>query len=197
MELNVFMGKLHSIQGGIRYDTHLGHDAVRDAGSALGVEAVHHGPHHLELVADAEVEEVGVHEHVVGRTQGRVVLEPQGRRGLVHLGKEGEEEEEEEKEGAEEEEEEKGGVEEEEEEKEGRRKKREKKRRGVTGSGRIRLRFAARVLGETRDIERRLKASWVGEGDVREGNGLFFLSCGSENPQPNLVMLGGWEARWR
>ena len=44
----------------------LGHDAVGDVGDALGVEAVHHGLHHVQLVLHAEVDEVGVDENVVG-----------------------------------------------------------------------------------------------------------------------------------
>ena len=45
------------------------HDAVGDVGDALGVEAVHHGLHHVQLVLHAEVDKVGVDEHVVGLQQ--------------------------------------------------------------------------------------------------------------------------------
>ena len=44
----------------------LGHDAVCDVGDALGVEAVHHGLDHVQLVLHAEVDKVGVDEHVEG-----------------------------------------------------------------------------------------------------------------------------------
>lgn len=44
----------------------LGHDAVGDVGDALGVEAVHHGLHHVQLILHTEVDEVGVDENVVG-----------------------------------------------------------------------------------------------------------------------------------
>ena len=49
----------------------LGHDAVCDVGDALGVEAVHHGLNHVQLVLHAEVDKVGVDEHVEGLQQKR------------------------------------------------------------------------------------------------------------------------------
>lgn len=56
----------------------LAHDAVRDVGDALGVEAVHHALDHVHLVLDREVDEVGVDEDVIGRTQLGVVGEEEG-----------------------------------------------------------------------------------------------------------------------
>lgn len=63
----------------------LGHDAVGDAGDALGEEAVHHRLVDLELVLDREVDEVGVDEDVVGRAELCVVLEEHGRGNLRDL----------------------------------------------------------------------------------------------------------------
>ncbi len=53
----------------------LAHDARRDDGRALGVQAVHHRRQHLELVLHRVGQEVGVHQHRVRRDQGGVVLE--------------------------------------------------------------------------------------------------------------------------
>jgi hypothetical protein len=51
----------------------------------LGQQAVHHGLVYLQLVLDAEVDEVGVDKYVVRRTQLLIVLKEHGRGHLVHL----------------------------------------------------------------------------------------------------------------
>lgn len=48
----------------------------------LGIETVHHRRYDLELVLDGKVDEVGVEQHVVGRTQLGVVFEEECRRHL-------------------------------------------------------------------------------------------------------------------
>lgn len=53
----------------------------------LGVEAVHHGLHQVQLGFDGEVDEVGVHQDVVRRPELRVVLEEQTGRMLGAAGK--------------------------------------------------------------------------------------------------------------
>mmetsp|Transcript_3849 Transcript_3849/g.10954 ORF Transcript_3849/g.10954 Transcript_3849/m.10954 type:complete len:354 (-) Transcript_3849:133-1194(-) len=63
----------------------LGHDAVRDAGDALGEQAIHHGPDHVEFFADAKVDKVGVHQNVVRRTELFVVSKKQRGVGLFDL----------------------------------------------------------------------------------------------------------------
>ena len=55
----------------------LRHHAVGDVRHALGVQAVHDAGDHLQLVGDAEVDEVGVQQHVVGGPQLLVVPEEQ------------------------------------------------------------------------------------------------------------------------
>ena len=54
-------------------------------GVNLGAEAVHHRLHHFELVLDAEVHKVSVHEHVIWWTKRFVELEKHGGRSLVNL----------------------------------------------------------------------------------------------------------------
>ena len=61
----------------------LGHDAVGDAGGALGVQTVHHTLDEVDLVSDGEVDEVGIDEDPVGWSELRVVLEEQGGRGFI------------------------------------------------------------------------------------------------------------------
>lgn len=56
----------------------LGHDAVGNARGGFGVETVHHGLHQLELLLDRKVDEVGVDEDGVGRSEGFVKLEEEG-----------------------------------------------------------------------------------------------------------------------
>jgi len=66
----------------------LGAHAVGYVGYALGVQAVHHSLHNVQLVLDAEVDEVRVQDDVIRRTQLGVVLEEQGGAllgGLMHL----------------------------------------------------------------------------------------------------------------
>eukprot|EP00578_Thalassiosira_sp_NH16_P001048 CAMPEP_0181138512 /NCGR_PEP_ID=MMETSP1071-20121207/34288_1 /TAXON_ID=35127 /ORGANISM="Thalassiosira sp., Strain NH16" /LENGTH=163 /DNA_ID=CAMNT_0023225357 /DNA_START=626 /DNA_END=1114 /DNA_ORIENTATION=+ len=63
----------------------LPHDAVGDARYALREEAVHHGPYDVHLVPDGKVDEVGIHEDVVGRSELGVVLEEEGGYGLVDV----------------------------------------------------------------------------------------------------------------
>mmetsp|Transcript_3231 Transcript_3231/g.7503 ORF Transcript_3231/g.7503 Transcript_3231/m.7503 type:complete len:225 (+) Transcript_3231:1382-2056(+) len=53
----------------------LRHDAVGDVRHALRVQAVHHALDEVDLVLDGKVDEVCVHNHVVGRAQRGVVLE--------------------------------------------------------------------------------------------------------------------------
>ena len=55
------------------------HDAVGDVRDALCIEAVHHAAHQIDLVLDAEVDEVGVHQNAVRRAQRGVVLEEKRR----------------------------------------------------------------------------------------------------------------------
>ena len=43
----------------------------------LCIETVHHGLHHVQLVLDGEVDEVGVHQDVVRGAQLGVILEKQ------------------------------------------------------------------------------------------------------------------------
>lgn len=57
----------------------LRHDAIGDDGDTFGVEAVHHCLEQLELVLDGVGEEVRVDEDGVGRDEGGVVLEEEGR----------------------------------------------------------------------------------------------------------------------
>eukprot|EP00195_Chlamydomonas_chlamydogama_P014717 CAMPEP_0202902390 /NCGR_PEP_ID=MMETSP1392-20130828/16825_1 /ASSEMBLY_ACC=CAM_ASM_000868 /TAXON_ID=225041 /ORGANISM="Chlamydomonas chlamydogama, Strain SAG 11-48b" /LENGTH=193 /DNA_ID=CAMNT_0049589145 /DNA_START=745 /DNA_END=1326 /DNA_ORIENTATION=- len=63
----------------------LRHDTVRDAWFALGVQAVHHAAHQVNLVFNGEVDEVGIHKHLVGRAQLGVVLEEEGSRGFLYM----------------------------------------------------------------------------------------------------------------
>jgi hypothetical protein len=49
--------------------------AIGDVGDALAEEAVHAGLEDVQLVLDGEVDEVGVDEDAVGRTEGVVVRE--------------------------------------------------------------------------------------------------------------------------
>lgn len=50
-------------------------NAIRDVGNALGVEAIHHILDDIEFTFYAEVDEIGIDDNVVWRTQLRVVLE--------------------------------------------------------------------------------------------------------------------------
>ena len=63
----------------------LGHYAISDARDAFGKEAVHHGLVDFQFVLDAEVDEVGVHQHVVRGTELSVVLEEERARRLLHV----------------------------------------------------------------------------------------------------------------
>lgn len=56
----------------------LGHHAVGDDRRGFGVQAVHHRLDQLELLLDAEVDEVGVDEDGVGGAERFVVLEEEG-----------------------------------------------------------------------------------------------------------------------
>lgn len=49
------------------------------------IEAVHHALNQLDLVLQAKVDEVGIHEHTVRRSQRRVVLEEHGRGGELDM----------------------------------------------------------------------------------------------------------------
>lgn len=60
-------------------------DAVRHTRNALGIQTVHHGLDNVEFVADGEADEVGVDEDVVGRGEGGVVLEEEGRGDLFDV----------------------------------------------------------------------------------------------------------------
>lgn len=55
----------------------LRHYTIRDDRHTLRQHAIEHGFEQVELVDDAEIEEVGVDEDLVGGTQGGVVLEEQ------------------------------------------------------------------------------------------------------------------------
>jgi len=57
----------------------LSHNAVRNTRDTLGVEAVHHAADEVELVLQAEVDEIGVDENAIGRYQGGIVCEEKGR----------------------------------------------------------------------------------------------------------------------
>ena len=59
----------------------LGHHAVGHARDALGVQAVHHALHQVDLVLDRVVDKVGVDEDVVGRAEALVPAEEEGGRG--------------------------------------------------------------------------------------------------------------------
>lgn len=61
------------------------HDARGDDGVALGVEAVHHGLEQGQLALHRVTEEIGVDEDVVGRHEGRIVLEEHVAGHLLHL----------------------------------------------------------------------------------------------------------------
>ena len=51
------------------------HHAVGDVGRTLCIDTVHHALDDVQLVLDGKVDEVRVDEHVIGRTELRVVLE--------------------------------------------------------------------------------------------------------------------------
>lgn len=53
-------------------------DAVRDAGDALGIEAVEHASNNVDPVRQAEVEEIGVDEDPVRGGEGGIVGEEEG-----------------------------------------------------------------------------------------------------------------------
>jgi hypothetical protein len=52
-----------------------GNDTVSDVGNALAKQAVHTRLEDVQLVLDGEVDEVGIDEDAVGRTQGVIVSE--------------------------------------------------------------------------------------------------------------------------
>ena len=60
----------------------LGHDAGCDDGGAFGVEEVHERGLQFKLAAHRVGEEIGVYEDGVGRDEGGVGLEEEGRGGL-------------------------------------------------------------------------------------------------------------------
>ena len=63
----------------------LSHDRVENHWNALGVEAIHHGTDNIELVFYRKVDEIRIHNHMVRRSQLRVVLEKKSRGRNVHL----------------------------------------------------------------------------------------------------------------
>lgn len=65
----------------------LGHDAIGDAGGALGIQTVHHALDQVNLVSDGEVDKVGIDQNAVRWSQLRVVLEEQGGRGFITAGR--------------------------------------------------------------------------------------------------------------
>ena len=64
----------------------LGHDAVGDAGGALGVQAVHHALDEIDFVPDGEVDKVCIDEDAIGWSELCVVLEEQGGRCFIPAG---------------------------------------------------------------------------------------------------------------
>ena len=53
----------------------LAHNTICDNRNAFGIQAVHHGGQHLELLLNSVGEEVGINEDLVWRDEGGVVLE--------------------------------------------------------------------------------------------------------------------------
>lgn len=60
-------------------------DAPYMAYHTLGVEAVHHRLDNVELFLNGKVDKVGVQDHLVGRHQGRIVLEEERRGHLLYM----------------------------------------------------------------------------------------------------------------
>lgn len=72
---------------GVRLTEHILRGPEARPPLTLGVEAVHHGLHQVQLGFDGEVDEVRVHQDVVRRPELRVVLEEQTGRMLGAAGK--------------------------------------------------------------------------------------------------------------
>ena len=53
----------------------LRHDAVRDAWDTLGKKTIHHTLVDFQLILDAEIDKVGIYQHIVRWTQLFIVLE--------------------------------------------------------------------------------------------------------------------------
>jgi hypothetical protein len=58
------------------------HDTVGDGWDALGEQTVHAGLENVQLVLDAEVDEVGVDQDLIRGAEGHVVLEKEPGGGL-------------------------------------------------------------------------------------------------------------------
>lgn len=63
---------------------HFGEDAISNVRNAFGVEAIHHAGDDVQLVLNAEIDEIRVDDYVKRRPELRIVLEEQGARNLRH-----------------------------------------------------------------------------------------------------------------
>ena len=79
------LGQLQSQTVTMPHLLQLRHNAVRHARDDLRQETVHHARKHVQLVLDAEINEVGINYYVVWRTELHVVLKIQRSTVLLYL----------------------------------------------------------------------------------------------------------------